>query len=412
MTHSCAVALRAPPHRPLLCAVGAAALTHPASSAASLPLHARCRNRLTSCRTKPLVLDFLSTPRHTRSIPSGNNVPRHGGNNPAAATDGGDPEGEARDLSPERPTGEPRAAAGVAGGGGGVGRTAAATPTARSVSWDVPATPGGVSEGSGAKGGGGGGFHRRGSRGGGGRRSGRAGRGGGGRAPPLLLSWEGLRYEITVPPRRRSAWFGFGFGTDQSVYQTVCGGGFSGGDGGSVSGVDDDEQGLLILDGVSGLAGPTNRRAAAAAQRGGSSEVGPVAAASTSARGEGKGAPGGDGGDEADGWEGTVTAIMGPSGAGKTTLLNALAGRLQTAHGRSYPGGVGGLGFGLTGAVRLNGEAVGAAQVRRVSAYVTQEDVLPETLTCYEHLMFHAHLRLPAGTPLARRHDRVVEVRD
>ena len=114
----------------------------------------------------------------------------------------------------------------------------------------------------------------------------------------------------------------------------------------------------------------------------------------------------------ADGWEGTVTAIMGPSGAGKTSLLNALAGRLQAPNAGSYPGGVGGLGFGLTGAVRLNGEVVGAAKVRRVSAYVTQEDVLPETLTCYEHLMFHAHLRLPVGTSVERRHDRVMEVRE
>ncbi|CAN0580384.1 unnamed protein product, partial [Ectocarpus sp. 12 AP-2014] len=63
-----------------------------------------------------------------------------------------------------------------------------------------------------------------------------------------------------------------------------------------------------------------------------------------------------------------------------------------------------------TGAVRLNGLAAGPAEVRALSAYVTQEDVLPETLTCYEHLMFHAQLRLPGHTTLARRHDRVVEV--
>ncbi|CAN0487097.1 unnamed protein product, partial [Scytosiphon promiscuus] len=54
----------------------------------------------------------------------------------------------------------------------------------------------------------------------------------------------------------------------------------------------------------------------------------------------------------------------------------------------------------LTGEVRLNGEAVGAADIRNLSAYVTQEDILPETLTCYEHLMFHAQLRLPRRTPM------------
>ncbi|CAN0319127.1 unnamed protein product, partial [Laminaria digitata] len=81
-------------------------------------------------------------------------------------------------------------------------------------------------------------------------------------------------------------------------------------------------------------------------------------------------------------WAGTVTAIMGPSGAGKTSLLNILAGRHL---GRSSS---------VTGAVRVNGRTVNAAAVRDVSGYVTQEDVLPETLTCFEHLMFHAELRM------------------
>lgn len=79
---------------------------------------------------------------------------------------------------------------------------------------------------------------------------------------------------------------------------------------------------------------------------------------------------------------GSMTAIMGPSGAGKTTLLNVLAGR--------HRGG----GGAVAGTVRLNGRAVGAVEVRAVSGYLTQEDVLPENLTCFEHLMFHAHLRM------------------
>lgn len=331
------------------------------------------------------MVDFLPAPRYARPASSGN-VPRHG-TDPAAAAQAEDPEsGQAHDQSPERSAGEPRTAA--AGS-----RTATTSATARSVSWNVPtATSGGPSDGSGAKGGGEG--YRRGTRGsGGGRRSARAGRRGG-RAPPLLLSWEGLRYEVPVP-RRWSVWCG----TNEPIWE-------------------DEEQGLLILDGVSGLAGPTNRRTSDPTRDVDLTEAdlaAPSGSASVPSAREGTGAPGGD--EDADGWEGTVTAIMGPSGAGKTSLLNALAGRLRNADRKSSAGAGGGIGggagrIGLTGAVRLNGEAVGAAQVRRVSAYVTQEDVLPETLTCYEHLMFHAHLRLPPKTSLARRHDRVTEVRD
>ncbi|CAN0492074.1 unnamed protein product, partial [Laminaria digitata] len=206
------------------------------------------------------------------------------------------------------------------------------------------------------------------------------------RRPPLLLSWEGLRYSVALP--RASRWIGGGGGSG--------GGGGGGGevtDNGSMRNNPTTGTGskghhhdhLLILDGVSGFAAGRPL----------------VSAASPSVAHEHVEVEEEEGGE---GWAaGTVTAIMGPSGAGKTSLLNALAGRLQAVSTRAGGGG-------LTGSVRLDGQAVGAEQVRRVSAYVTQEDVLPETLTCYEHLMFHAHLRLPAGTPLKRRHCRVMEV--
>ena len=52
-----------------------------------------------------------------------------------------------------------------------------------------------------------------------------------------------------------------------------------------------------------------------------------------------------------------------------------------------------------------------------MSGYVTQEDVLPETLTCFEHLMFHAELRMARGgdgkrgsVSRERRRQRVLEV--
>ncbi|CAM9125191.1 unnamed protein product [Ectocarpus sp. 6 AP-2014] len=114
-----------------------------------------------------------------------------------------------------------------------------------------------------------------------------------------------------------------------------------------------------ILNGVSGFAGPGTAA--------GNRNASPSAAAPA--------------------WSGSVTAIMGPSGAGKTTLLNVLAGRMHRL-GKKNNGGR------VTGAVRINGRAVTAAELRGVSGYVTQEDVLPETLTCFEHLMFHAELRM------------------
>ena len=155
---------------------------------------------------------------------------------------------------------------------------------------------------------------------------------------------------------------------------------------------------LTVLTGVSGFAGPSGVAAEAPEKDGG----GGGAAAATAAGSQGSG---------------SVTAIMGPSGAGKTTLLNVLAGRHRTGCGGC--GGGGGSGA-VAGTVRLNGKIVSAADVRGVSGYVTQEDVLPETLTCFEHLMFHAELRMSTTTAggggrrrrVARedRKDRVLEV--
>jgi len=75
-------------------------------------------------------------------------------------------------------------------------------------------------------------------------------------------------------------------------------------------------------------------------------------------------------------------AILGPSGAGKTTLLDILAGRAPRTHT-------------IRGDIRVNGQPIVSSQIRRLSGYVTQDDVLPGTATVYEHLLFHAKLRLP-----------------
>ncbi|CAM9554685.1 unnamed protein product, partial [Ectocarpus sp. 13 AM-2016] len=98
----------------------------------------------------------------------------------------------------------------------------------------------------------------------------------------------------------------------------------------------------------------------------------------------------------------TMTGILGPSGAGKSSLLDLLAGRKRRGEGRT------------TGSVSLaydgTGNGNGVEAVRRVGGYVSQEDVLPGTLTCYEHLMFHARLRMPPSASFAEREERVLWV--
>jgi ABC-type multidrug transport system ATPase subunit len=83
---------------------------------------------------------------------------------------------------------------------------------------------------------------------------------------------------------------------------------------------------------------------------------------------------------------GELLAIVGPSGAGKSTLLEILAGRLSP----SSP---------APELLLLDGAAATSADLRRVSGYVTQRDVLFPLLTVLETLVFSARLRLGATLP-------------
>lgn len=109
---------------------------------------------------------------------------------------------------------------------------------------------------------------------------------------------------------------------------------------------------------------------------------------------------------------GTMTGILGPSGAGKSSLLDILAGRKRVGEGRV----TGGMSVTVEkleengGSSGLRVASGGAEAVRRIAGYVPQEDVLPGTLTCYEHLMFHARLRMPRGTTYEVRRARVLWV--
>ncbi|PIA51909.1 hypothetical protein AQUCO_01000048v1 [Aquilegia coerulea] len=71
---------------------------------------------------------------------------------------------------------------------------------------------------------------------------------------------------------------------------------------------------------------------------------------------------------------------MGPSGAGKSTFLDGLAGRIASGS--------------LMGRVSLDGMEMSPSFIKRISAYIMQDDRLFPMLTVYETLMFAADFRL------------------
>ncbi|KAM7260395.1 hypothetical protein ACFE04_016136 [Oxalis oulophora] len=94
--------------------------------------------------------------------------------------------------------------------------------------------------------------------------------------------------------------------------------------------------------------------------------------------------------------EGEIMAILGASGAGKSTLLDALAGRI-TKHS-------------LKGSVSLNGEDVlykNSNILKKISAYVMQDDLFFPMLTVKETLMYSAEFRLPRTLSKSKKKARV-----
>ncbi|KAM9455084.1 broad substrate specificity ATP-binding cassette transporter ABCG2b [Clarias gariepinus] len=76
-----------------------------------------------------------------------------------------------------------------------------------------------------------------------------------------------------------------------------------------------------------------------------------------------------------------LNAIMGATGSGKTSLLDVIAGRKDPRGLRS-------------GQVLVDNKLV-TSDLRLMSAYVVQDDILMGTLSVQENLMFSGHLRLP-----------------
>lgn len=93
---------------------------------------------------------------------------------------------------------------------------------------------------------------------------------------------------------------------------------------------------------------------------------------------------------------GCFTAIMGASGAGKTTLLNAVAG--EAAGGK------------LSGNILLNGDTVPTDIMRKLRAFVFQDDVMMGTMTVREVIRMSARLRLPQSMSNEEKENRVEQV--
>ncbi|VDK46947.1 unnamed protein product [Anisakis simplex] len=84
------------------------------------------------------------------------------------------------------------------------------------------------------------------------------------------------------------------------------------------------------------------------------------------------------------------------NGSGKTTLLNVLTKRnLNGLH--------------VDGVVSINGQQLDASEMRRICAYVQQDDLFVGSMTVKEHLTFYAALRMGNLHSYEERKKRVEE---
>lgn len=92
---------------------------------------------------------------------------------------------------------------------------------------------------------------------------------------------------------------------------------------------------------------------------------------------------------------GHLTGILGPSGSGKTTLLNILSGYISS---------------GSSGIIKVNGKLRQMETFRKVSAYIMQEDAIPNFLSVDEIMMLSAKLKLGNKVPLAEKEIIIKEI--
>ncbi|KAJ3086461.1 ATP-binding cassette sub- G member 1 [Quaeritorhiza haematococci] len=90
---------------------------------------------------------------------------------------------------------------------------------------------------------------------------------------------------------------------------------------------------------------------------------------------------------------GRLTAIMGASGAGKSSLLQVLAGGVHSGH--------------TFGEILVNGTPVDGPQMKKISGFVFQDDVILATQTVREAIAMSAVLRVPDAMSKEEKEERV-----
>jgi ABC-type multidrug transport system ATPase subunit len=101
---------------------------------------------------------------------------------------------------------------------------------------------------------------------------------------------------------------------------------------------------------------------------------------------------------------GQTLAILGPSGSGKTSLLNMLGGKMKSKLG-------GKIKTITSGTIQMNAELMDVklypfSDAVKLVSFVEQEDLFSNDITLWEHLLFHANLRL-FHLPKNERHERI-----
>lgn len=99
---------------------------------------------------------------------------------------------------------------------------------------------------------------------------------------------------------------------------------------------------------------------------------------------------------------GQMMCVLGPSGSGKTSLVQIIAGAIKSTNSGTHS---------VSGSILVDGENLTPTAFRRISGFVTQEDVFEGCLTVEETLGFKAALMLGNMNAQERRH-RVEEVID